>query len=875
MKTVTKTYANFFGANQKLVADYEKVKVSNDECSKMIQHRASPDGFLSYSDGVWMTGHQPTVQYKSFTRCCKWHETSITNSVLKPVTIYKYHFSQDMEVPGSTVDNCDYSSGYCALKNGDFLIWDKNETEKCDYIKYKTVSGTMNNNAFLSDDHQIGLTFTENQTWNPLPDCVEENEQNQRYFLSDQGLGMYLFNYSNPRLNHRERRNAARRTGVVTSDQLASQNQALLLDIEELMNEMFHLHVKSACNVFADAFNAISTNLMNQPTPVIREQLNNSYVYASMNDNLISVYQCKPVHSYQFIKSDMCNARVPLNFTLRPFSKQNIGHLDIKTNIIHHEPLPVDCHYGLKILHIENRTLEYDSKSGNITNLTNAKELHLFHALPAVVTTDLDLPIISELVMYNWSDVKSHISLNSIYESMHSQALIMKDLSVTPNHPNSKVHHDTKTYASQLTSVGLFGFLHGQTVHTNQIWVFFCCIFVTVYGGFLLLKACLTLGSKVKEYRAHKLPVGFIAALQRRDNISLTSRPGSHAYEVDCISGDCSKNKPQPPQVSAPTFRDLNIALCKIDPDLNPSMCKAIPSEHIHHSARTKTLPEQCTPLLEANRCFQPTPDSANKPPSPSAPPLKHNSDSDSASQSSDDYVQYMPKAKGFAYIHTNTNATSVNKSIVKILINGKESTALIDTGADLTILTLKAAFMLGISKFKEPEQGGKGLGGDLTMLGCSNIDIKVGDRKVTGFKAHVANLDVAYDLLLGTDCMEELGAFVIQVSKGKFHMKPFHPITETLISPVNYEVKMNAPLKVKARCHACVSVPIPLSGCETLFLPDTADQTMPILLKKVVDKGDGHVSICAMNVTDSDYVIPKHYKVGTVQFISNLPEQQ
>ena len=85
----------------------------------------------------------------------------------------------------------------------------------------------------------------------------------------------------------------------------------------------------------------------------------------------------------------------------------------------------------------------------------------------------------------------------------------------------------------------------------------------------------------------------------------------------------------------------------------------------------------------------------------------------------------------------------------------------------------------------------------------------------------------------------------------------------------------MNAPLKVKARCHACVSVPIPLSGCETLFLPDTADQTMPILLKKVVDKGDGHVSICAMNVTDSDYVIPKHYKVGTVQFISNLPEQQ
>ena len=85
----------------------------------------------------------------------------------------------------------------------------------------------------------------------------------------------------------------------------------------------------------------------------------------------------------------------------------------------------------------------------------------------------------------------------------------------------------------------------------------------------------------------------------------------------------------------------------------------------------------------------------------------------------------------------------------------------------------------------------------------------------------------------------------------------------------------MNKPLKVKANFHACVSVPVPLSGCDTLFLPDNSDQSMPLLLKKVIDKGDGFVSICAINLTDTDHVIPKHYKVGTAQFISNIPEQQ
>ena len=869
--TITRTYANFFGANQKLVTDYRKEPMSHSECLKMQKYKLSPDGSMSHSDGIWHTNHKPVIHYKSFTKCCIWHQTEVTNSILSPIQVYKYHFASEMEVPGSGVRHCVYAEGKCSLANGDSLTWTVNVTEKCDFVKFKTAKGYWNNQAFLSADHKIGLTFQNNGSWNPDENCVSENGHG---FLSDQGLGMFLHNFSKPIINIRQTRNA-RRTGVVTSDQLATQSEALLLTVGELMNEMFTLHVQSACRVFADAFSAIKTNLMNDPTPVIREHINSSYVYATLIDDLVSVYRCQPVYSYQFIKSEICSSRIPLNFTLRPYSEQVLGHLDARTNIIHHEPLPVECYEGLKVLHVENNRLEYDSISGNITNITNAKELHLFHQLPAIVSTDLVLPVISEFIMYNWTVAKSHISLNSVYEAMHNQAQIMKDLSVNPVHPRSKVHHDTKTYASQITSVGLFGFLHGQTVHTNQIWVFLCCIFVTIYGGFKLIKVCLAFGSKIKTYRSRELPTGFIAALQKHDRSSTSSQHSSHHYEIDnenvipinrCECNTSCEN--QTPHVNkTPTFAHLNETLNEL---------KSHKSQD--HGCDSGSGPQ--TPLLETQRHFYPLPDSAcKKPLTPSAPTLKSNRSKfkspDTDSESSDDYIRYKPKAKGFAYIHTNSKASNVNKAIVKVLINGQEKTALIDTGADLTILTLKAAFILGVTKFDKPEQGGKGLGGDLDMLGCATINVEVGDRKVTGFKAHVANLDLAYDLLLGTDCMEELGAFVVQVSKGKFHLGPFLPNTKTMLSPINCEVFMNKPLKVKARCHACVSVPIPLSGCDTLFLPDVMDQTMPVLLKKVVDKGDGFVSICAMNLTDSDHMIPKNYKLGTVQFISNIGEQQ
>mgnify|MGYP001790984318 FL=1 len=535
----------------------------------------------------------------------------------------------------------------------------------------------------------------------------------------------------------------------------------------------------------------------------------------------------------------------------------------------------MDCHYGRKVLHLDNRRLEYDSTSGNISNITHAKSLHLFHELPTVLTTNISLPVISELVMYNWSETKSHISLNSIYESMHAQAQIMADLSVTPNQPNSKVHVDTKTYASQITSVGLFGFLHGQTVHTNQIWVFLCCIFVTVYGCYVLLRGCFTIGTKVRAAKSRELPIGFIAALQRNNKSVKTTKEGSNTYELDNMSpelhSDIENGKTRLDD-HIPTFKELNESL---------QAMASIPNAKSYKPVSPKTIvdahPDHCSPLLEHKHCPYPLQNtSCDLRVSPSAPPQKtaNFSDQDTSSESSD-YVRYLPKAKGFAYIHTNSKAANVNKSIVKIMINGQEKLALIDTGADLTLLTMKAAFILGIKTFDKPEQGGRGLGGDLEILGCANIDIKVGDRKVKRFKTHVANLDLPYDLLLGTDCMEELGAFVIQVTKGRFHMTPFLSSNQTSISPMCCDVHMNKPLKVKANFHACVSVPVPLSGCDTLFLPDNSDQSMPLLLKKVVDKGEGFVSICAINLTDSDHVIPKHYKVGTAQFISNIPEQQ
>ena len=185
----------------------------------------------------------------------------------------------------------------------------------------------------------------------------------------------------------------------------------------------------------------------------------------------------------------------------------------------------------------------------------------------------------------------------------------------------------------------------------------------------------------------------------------------------------------------------------------------------------------------------------------------------------------------------------------------------MLDTGADLSLLTMKAAYELGIRDFGRTCRTGVALGGQqLNMLGSAIINVEVLGRIARGRTVQVANMDLQYDLLIGTDLLAELGPFVINMSSDNFVLKPSVSDETAQINVINPKAITIPP------CSVCeFSVEIPKFSSNTIFTPHNTDS---YLIKHAVDRGDGFVTVSVMNNNDDKIVISKGQLLGVVDSI-------
>ena len=117
----------FFGSHNEEVTT-EKLQVARADCLSMINNKRSLDGTLRQNGAVLRTQNVLDKSYIPWTKCCRFFERSVVNSILFTGFVYKGHGQGKMESSLTDVKGCQYRSQECQQSDGSLLRWTINRT---------------------------------------------------------------------------------------------------------------------------------------------------------------------------------------------------------------------------------------------------------------------------------------------------------------------------------------------------------------------------------------------------------------------------------------------------------------------------------------------------------------------------------------------------------------------------------------------------------------------------------------------------------------------------------------------------------------------------------------------------------------------------
>jgi hypothetical protein len=358
VKTTITTKCNFIGSNQCKDVVNNDMLVSFSQCQAMLASKNSPYGTLQQNGEIFQTRNKVEFKYRAGFYCCKPYQFSAVNAYLVPTFVLKrYGDTNPMESMVGNVAHCHYERGTCSLADGSFLLWTPNTTETCEFLPNKQYVGKVQGNTWLADDGELALTFTKAETVSMSSGCGGDVE------LSDQHIAIQ-------RLPDRSRRAVSSHynrslVDIVLNSGLNARLQALELRMKNNLVTMFKSTLKSTCHYMQTATKLLAATLASDPSTAARILLNNSYVYARMTGDLITVYPCQSVLDYHVVPSETCSSRIPMAVIIK---EQNYSmYLDTVTNILYHNPLQEDCmlDYELPVV-LGEHAYFYHHKTGDL-----------------------------------------------------------------------------------------------------------------------------------------------------------------------------------------------------------------------------------------------------------------------------------------------------------------------------------------------------------------------------------------------------------------------------------------------------------------------------------------------------------------------------
>ncbi|MCP4458363.1 MAG: hypothetical protein GY816_10130, partial [Cytophagales bacterium] len=369
-------------ANRRLKKDkiIEK-SVGIEDCKRMQKFKRCEHGKLKQIDGMWQTSNKMNWDYPGgFFQCCTWVKFSATNCFLMETKVFKSHSDKTMDGLISGVGHCNYHQGSCELSDGSALLWQPNNKEQCEYIVWKVIKGEALGTSWLTMDHNFALTTTKKF----FRAC------GQTLFMSMQGIAYQTMKRKS---KTRKRRQASKEeTGLITTDQLSSQLQALEIITRRNINFAFKNAILASCQNLNSLLTHLTHLMMTQPTAAVRTLLNKTSVIAQASFNLIEVFPCAelPENSYEFLAmNDTCTKDIPLTF--KAGENWLRGYLDINTNVIRESSSEEDCGVVQQMpISIKNHTYLYNGKTGKLSAL-EVNKIPRMHLHWSNFTTHIEL----------------------------------------------------------------------------------------------------------------------------------------------------------------------------------------------------------------------------------------------------------------------------------------------------------------------------------------------------------------------------------------------------------------------------------------------------------------------------------------------------
>ncbi|MCP4487896.1 MAG: DDE-type integrase/transposase/recombinase [Gammaproteobacteria bacterium] len=709
-------------ANRRLKKDKVVEKsVGIEECRRMQQFKRCEHGKMKQTDGLWQTTNKMNWDYPGgFFQCCTWVTFRTTNCFLMETKVFKSHSDRTMDGLINGVGHCNYHQGSCELSDGSALLWQPNKDEKCEYIVWKVLKGESLGKSWLTMDHNFALT----QTNHFIREC------RNTLFISRQGIAYQTV--KNQRITRKKRQTAKDETGLITSDQLSSQLQALEITTRQNINFAFKFAVLASCQNLNSLLTHMTHLMMTQPTAAVRTLLNKTTIIARSSFNMIEVFPCAelPANSYEFLAmNDTCTKDIPLHF--KAGEKQLRGYLDISTNVIHESSTEEDCGLVQQMpISIRNHTFLYNGKTGKLTALDVSKvpRMHL-HWSNFTTHIELQPTVFQELIMYKLTDFQSKVRLEEIINTFQKHNKILEVL----REQSDQYSEEANTMSQNIVKRGLFGFLWGNFLKADiiQLWIFLVCCKVTIT---ILMDACLPkplqdkLTLNIPALVKNKLAKPPVIQLEMEHLPPLLQRQSGIPSKKSVRFSDIVEEHILEELTDFPDDERNKIASISTreeDETVEPYFYKVSSPEDTEGELLNKTsaqilmIATQCTPNIATSQPAKP-------------------------------YIRLGP-------------------SEFPITIEGVELIALLDTGSTLTVLPLRTVRKLGLADFAPPTMttATSMTGHILSFLGTKKVNMKIGNEHFS-HEVHIApDTSVKYEVIIGTDLLKHMPKFTIDYKNG------------------------------------------------------------------------------------------------------------
>ncbi len=445
VKQTIKTFVYFFNDERIKEEFTDDVPVSKAECDQMRKWKICEEGKLIEKGGLLQTDLPLNWEYSGGGAwCCHWKTFQVTNCFAYKVFVYKRHRSTEMQSTAGNAAHCTYKDGACNLRDNSALIWDVNLQEHCQYLPWKAMSGDRLGSNWIATDHNLALTWSSDMS-EPRPRSCN----GKALIMSQQGIPFRIQSFQSPKkrkwmkatsyrssLNRRlKRRTDTNDHGYVTTELLAGTLQAVATEVAEGVQYAYSHALTATCQNMRQLHNLLRALIYANPIMAARALLSRDNIYAHSGGELLEIWPCEAVESgtYTFLSmNNTCTVEIPLK--LNHSGGPKMAYMNPKTGILQSVPTVTDCSLENEIPFTQNnQSWLYHRKTGD-AHLAKGQinSLEFYH--PEVIEwLPWKATVYHQIIMYNFSELQSSISLNDIYSSLDRQKQILTALGVKKN----------------------------------------------------------------------------------------------------------------------------------------------------------------------------------------------------------------------------------------------------------------------------------------------------------------------------------------------------------------------------------------------------------------------------------------------------------